>query len=1135
MKEEGKQRQDAADSEEGADLGQEAKEQPEQRSKAEDDKEAEADESQEPAREDCFEYRLVGVTVHSGTAHAGHYWSYIDTGRGDAEEWPGEGDGGEDGWGDTDGGRWTEFNDSTVRDFQASKLKEECFGGDSGGSGGFGSFGLSSLDGWGLSGSYGKSGYMLFYERRQKKPLRLRREEAAEAKEAVEPKASGAAGQEREECTEVDYRDAVAPGARPNKLFLGVLEENRKHGFENDIYSQDFYDFVLTLQKDILGLQGEDETVKELRSGAVALGSKTALELLARAFSNSCIDEHVGVLLEALRADKSADLARELMDAWYREDGFDYLFALLLECPDTRARTGVATLLKHVLVALKMREKDFLLEPEDYVVEGDDGARLTMQRHRALSSRFVVQALDLLNSRVAKNWSRFDQFHDLLHFFALADLEDLAGLTPVQEQGKDTGASRPSKGLDRSSPGARLGLEFFVKVGYVEKASDFMLGKKSPLCGPAERRPELGGTYAHPDLSGVIKLMTAMITDEELSTKYPMSDTEKQMVLHPDLLKTMLGSATASKQFGACLANMCRDDTRLSRKVSKVFLRAIEQAHLDTVKGYLKALKPFLRADDSLKQLKLEWIFGVPEVVSRKVYGASRSKWGLELVDRVNEEAIKFVSPILAGGACDEALIAQIVKCRGRFDVQCISCLKELLSLMRKDREIARFIYQLPPSSYQGARFTDWVRPYLEEQLADSSRASAATNQYFKNKYSLLTKALAHLDGLQPTLAEFESEQLALLDTCLAEGGVGFTDLAGHWAGTKSEEVIKHFPPQLIVGKQVADDRELHVDDSHPLVRVTIYELDCEHGYSAPTGMFNLQLPHVEVRASHYQSQSYAQYKAAEAAADKSQDEAGTAREETAGDEQQDWGTRAWDDWKREGPILLKVVLSNKTKDQDLKVWYRLGLREGTPASSVNVRLARSSRKTQLYAKNEKTVETLLKVDPTKAFFIQDLAASVVVELDATVRTQNAAAGYGAGHGKTVRMDAAVGGDGTDPQDTGDLYDEDDRDDDAAYARYQENPGHDGYPGAGADQEHLAGLLNLQPQQLESSDGARRSDGSTQAVGDGGMNGSGPNSAGDLEPYGYDGDMAQCAACRAFSSAGSFQCSACGQYLGGQD
>lgn len=35
-----------------------------------------------PEPEDCFEYKLVGVTVHSGSANAGHYWSYINTQRG---------------------------------------------------------------------------------------------------------------------------------------------------------------------------------------------------------------------------------------------------------------------------------------------------------------------------------------------------------------------------------------------------------------------------------------------------------------------------------------------------------------------------------------------------------------------------------------------------------------------------------------------------------------------------------------------------------------------------------------------------------------------------------------------------------------------------------------------------------------------------------------------------------------------------------------------------------------------------------------------------------------------------------------------------------------------------------------------
>ena len=74
-----------------------------------------ADQNQVPPEEDCFEYKLAGVTVHSGTAHAGHYWSYINTKRGTDEAAEGADD---ETWVSTDNDRWMEFNDSQVRDFQ---------------------------------------------------------------------------------------------------------------------------------------------------------------------------------------------------------------------------------------------------------------------------------------------------------------------------------------------------------------------------------------------------------------------------------------------------------------------------------------------------------------------------------------------------------------------------------------------------------------------------------------------------------------------------------------------------------------------------------------------------------------------------------------------------------------------------------------------------------------------------------------------------------------------------------------------------------------------------------------------------------------------------------------------------------
>lgn len=65
-------------------------------------------ESETLAPDDCM-YQLSGVVVHVGTAHSGHYYSFIkERGR----------------------NNWFEFNDSFVSEFDIDDLEEECFGGE---------------------------------------------------------------------------------------------------------------------------------------------------------------------------------------------------------------------------------------------------------------------------------------------------------------------------------------------------------------------------------------------------------------------------------------------------------------------------------------------------------------------------------------------------------------------------------------------------------------------------------------------------------------------------------------------------------------------------------------------------------------------------------------------------------------------------------------------------------------------------------------------------------------------------------------------------------------------------------------------------------------------------------------------
>ena len=259
--------------------GEEEEEEPEEKKE---EAEAEAEETKWPEEDDCFEYKLVGVVVHSGTANAGHYWSYINTRRGYNE--PDEND---PTWKNTETDPWLEFNDSMVREFNFEKLKEDCFGGD--GKGG-------NDDGWSFGGSYGKSAYMLVYERKKKKDLKI-----LVPKEDVEStKVKGEKVYHDEQKDEfyklINYREGVEDIA-PNQIYKNVFEDNVKFEFENDIYSVEFFEFVKSILAAIGSLDSDRKNPKDVMSkvkkNMVSVGRKVILEILAKSFYNQSIKEIV--------------------------------------------------------------------------------------------------------------------------------------------------------------------------------------------------------------------------------------------------------------------------------------------------------------------------------------------------------------------------------------------------------------------------------------------------------------------------------------------------------------------------------------------------------------------------------------------------------------------------------------------------------------------------------------------------------------------------------------------------------------------------------------------------------------------------------------------------------------------------
>ena len=230
-----------------------------------------------PEEEECFEYKLVGVEVHSGSANAGHYWSLINTRRGVDE--PDEND---PNWSKTEQEPWMKFNDSSVTEYSLektnqnrSKLEEDTFGGD----------GKSGESDWSFGSSYGQSAYMLVYEKRQKRPLKILAspQEVEQSKEKLLFDA-----QKEEHYKLIDYRECVEDVA-PNKIYKQVYEDYYKLDFENDIYSQEFFEFIRQILGAVLNQlkDGKNATKEELtlaKLSALTVAKKTVLDLLAKCY-----------------------------------------------------------------------------------------------------------------------------------------------------------------------------------------------------------------------------------------------------------------------------------------------------------------------------------------------------------------------------------------------------------------------------------------------------------------------------------------------------------------------------------------------------------------------------------------------------------------------------------------------------------------------------------------------------------------------------------------------------------------------------------------------------------------------------------------------------------------------------------
>lgn len=79
-----------------------------------------------------------------------------------------------------------------------------------------------------------------------------------------------------------------------------------------------------------------------------------------------------------------------------------------------------------------------------------------------------------------------------------------------------------------------------------------------------------------------------------------------------DVLAQVFETNVDNADFADMLAKMCFNELEMTRKVSRIILRAFNDKDDNKISQMLKVLSEFLAIDDGLVSNRLEWVFGLP-------------------------------------------------------------------------------------------------------------------------------------------------------------------------------------------------------------------------------------------------------------------------------------------------------------------------------------------------------------------------------------------------------------------------------------------------------------------------------------------------------------------------------------------
>jgi len=315
-----------------------------------------------------------------------------------------------------------------------------------------------------LGDSYGTSAYMLFYERRVKKDLKIL-VSPEKMQETLKKGVKVHHDVEKDEHYEMRPYRSAADGELANDIYKKVAEDNSKFTFESDIYSTEFFDFIMRILKSVADGDVDDEAKLQ----GLQVGAKVGFEILARMLVNPGIERLSQVMMDILAS--NPNLSKGFLARMCEFPESEVLWEVLFDCNDKSTQKDLARIVKFALTQLKEIEKDLALAGEtDSVITtftDADGVEQTAteERPKAVCLRFMAHMVEQLSDRAPKNWRKFDAFLEIFFSFMVHSTDD------IRMERTD---------FDNTSDAYKIGVELYYTNNMIKHLGDFVLQESSP-------------------------------------------------------------------------------------------------------------------------------------------------------------------------------------------------------------------------------------------------------------------------------------------------------------------------------------------------------------------------------------------------------------------------------------------------------------------------------------------------------------------------------------------------------------------------------------------------------------------------------------------------------------------------------